>query len=264
VVPIFVTVKSVARTLLLPPAGPALLAIAGAWLLGRRRAGGLSRRVGIGLVVCGLGSLWLLSLPVVADVLERAAEREPVLDEARAADAQAIVILGGGTARPSAPEFEHAPMAGADLLERLAYGAYLARRTRLPILVSGDLIEAEAMHISLGREFGVATRWIESHSYDTFQNAQFSAPLLRESGVRRILLVTSATHEYRAAREFEACGLEVIPAPTGVWTPPPEPGALHYLPNVAALQRSTGALYELIGDVARRLFAASHLRRHTS
>ncbi len=261
-VPIFVTVKSVVRTLLLPPAGPALLAIAGAWLLGRRAAG-LTRRAGIVLVVCGLGSLWLLSLPVVADVLERGAEREPVLDEARAAGAQAIVILGGGTVRSSAPEFGHAPATGAELLERLAYGAYLARRTRLPVLVSGDPIEAQAMHTSLAREFGVATRWIESHSYDTFQNAQFSAPLLRESGVSRILLVTSATHEYRAAREFEACGLEVIPAPTGVWAPP-EPSALHYLPNVAALKRSTEALYELIGDVARRLFAASHLRRHTS
>jgi cell fate (sporulation/competence/biofilm development) regulator YlbF (YheA/YmcA/DUF963 family) len=43
----------------------------------------------------------------------------------------------------------------------------------------------------------------------------------------------------------------------------PEPSALHYLPNVAALRRSTEALYELIGDVARRIFAASHLRRHT-
>jgi uncharacterized SAM-binding protein YcdF (DUF218 family) len=262
VVPIFVTVKTVARTLLLPPAGPALLAIAGAWLL-TRRAAGLTRRAGIVLVACGLGSLWLLSLPVVADLLERAAEREPVLDEARAAGAQAIVILGGGSARPSAAEFGHAPTAGADLLERLAYGAYLARRTRLPVLVTGSPAEAEAMHTSLARDFGVTTRWIESHSYDTYQNAQFSTALLRESGVRRILLVTSAAHEYRAAREFEASGLEVIPAPTGVWAPP-EPSALHYLPNVAALHRATEALYELIGDVARRLFAASHLRRHTS
>lgn len=260
--PLFVIVKTVLRTLLLPPAGPLLLAIAGAWLLARRAAGH-TRRAGIVLVACGLGSLWVLSVPVVADLLERGAEREPVLDEARAADAQAIVILGGGSARPSAPEFEHAPTAGAELLERLAYGAYLARRTRLPVLVTGTPAEAEAMHTSLARDFGVAARWIESHSYDTYQNAQFSAALLRESGVTRVLLVTSATHAYRAAREFEASGLEVIPAPTGAWVAP-EPSALHYLPNVAALRRSTEALYELLGDVARRVFAASHLRRHTS
>ena len=260
--PLFVIVKTVLRTLLLPPAGPVLLAIAGAWLLARR-ARGQTRRAGIVLLACGLGSLWGLSLPVVADLLERAAEREPVLDEARAADAQAIVILGGGSARRSAPEFAQAPTAGAELLERLAYGAYLARRTRLPVLVTGTPAEAEAMHTSLARDFGVATRWIESHSYDTYQNAQFSAALLRESGVRRVLLVTSATHAYRAAREFEASGLEVIPAPTGVWVAP-EPSALHYLPNVTALRRSTEGLYELIGDVARRVLAASHLRRHAS
>ena len=260
-VPLFVSVKTMLRTLLLPPAGPVLLAMAGAWLLGRR-AGRNTRRTGWVLLACGLGSLWVLSLPVVADLLERAAAREPVFGETPAAAAQAIVILGGGTARRSAPEFGHAPAAGSELLERLAYGAYLARRTGLPILVTGDFAEAEAMHTALARDFGVPTRWIESHSYDTYQNAQFSAALLRESGVTRILLVTSATHEYRATREFEASGLEVIPAPTGVWAPP-EPSALHYLPEVSALRRSTEALYELIGDLARRVFAASHLRRHT-
>jgi uncharacterized SAM-binding protein YcdF (DUF218 family) len=262
VVAVFMSLKTVLRTLLLPPAGPVLLAVAGAWLLGRR-VGGHARRAGWVLVACGLGSLWVLSLPVVADLLEHAADREPVLGDPTAAAAQAIVILGGGTARHGAPEFAHAPAAGSDLLERLAYGAYLARRTGLPILVTGDFAEAEAMHTALARDFGVPTRWIESHSNDTYQNAQFSAALLRESGVSRILLVTSATHEYRAAREFEASGLQVIPAPTGVWAPS-EPGALRYLPDVSALRGSTEALYELIGDVARRVFAASHLRRHTS
>ncbi len=259
--PVFVSLKTVLRTLLLPPAGPVLLAMAGAWLLGRG-TGRNTRRAGFVLLACGLGALWVLSLPVVADLLEHAADREAALEQALPA-AQAIVILGGGTTRHSAPEFGHAPAAGSDLLERLAYGAYLARRTGLPILVTGDFAETEAMHTALARDFGVPTRWIESHSRDTYQNAQFSAALLRESGVTRILLVTSATHEYRAAREFEASGLQVIPAPTGLWAPP-EPSALHYLPEVSALRRSTEALYELLGDLARRLFAASHLRRHSS
>jgi uncharacterized SAM-binding protein YcdF (DUF218 family) len=256
----FVTLKTLLRTLLLPPAGPLLLAICGAWLLGSH-AGRTGRRAGLLFLACGFGSLWLLSTPVVADFLERAAAREPVLDESRAAGAQAIVILGAGGARHSAPEYAHAPAAASDLLERLAYGAYLARRTGLPVLVTGDFAETEAMHTSLARDFGVATRWVESHSRDTFENAQFSASLLRAAGVTRILLVTSATHEYRAAREFEASGLEVVPAPTGVWTAP-EPSPLSYLPNASALRRSTEALYELLGDLARRVFAALHLRRH--
>lgn len=258
----FVTLKMIVRTLILPPASPLLLSLVGAWLLARH-ASGRARTLGIALLATGLGSLWVLSTPVVADLFARAAEREPVLDLARAQQAQAIVILGGGGGRHSAPEYGHAPAAGGDLLERVAYGAYLAKRTGLPVLVTGQFAEAEAMHTSLAREFGVAARWVESHSRDTFENAEFSARLLQESGISRIVLVTGALHEYRAAREFEASGFMVVAAPTGVWVPAPA-SPMRYLPSAAALKRSTEALYELIGEVARRVFQGSHLRRHGS
>ena len=64
-VPLFVIVKTVLRTLLLPPAGPVLLAIAGAWLLARRaqgqyparrhRALGLRTWLAVGAVPAGGG-----------------------------------------------------------------------------------------------------------------------------------------------------------------------------------------------------------------
>lgn len=257
----FVTLKMLLRTLILPPAGPLLLAFAGAWLLNRCAAGRV-RRVGVILLVTGLASLWLLSIPVLADRLACLAEREPVLDVTRLPEAQAIVILGGGSERHSAPEYAHLPAAGAGLLERLAYGAYLARRTGLPVLVSGTFSQGQAMRTSLERDFGVPVRWVDGDSRDTFENAQFSSRILRAAGVSRILLVTAATHEYRAVREFEACGLSVVPAPTGVLTPVAA-NPMRYLPNVAALTRSTEALYELIGDWARRAFATLNLRRHT-
>lgn len=257
-----VTLKTLLRHLALPPAGPLLLAALGAWLLGAH-ASGLRRRAGVALLAGALGSLWLLSTPLVADALWRASEREAVLDPGRPTGAQAIVILGGGGARPRAPEYGGEPAAGDELLERLAYGAYLARHTALPVLTTGTTIEAQAMRATLERDFGVPVRWSESHSRDTFENAQFSAQLLRAAGVTRILLVTHSNHEYRAAREFEACGLSVVPAPVGVSVAPP-PSALRYLPNAGALRRSTAAIYELLGDLARRALAAAHLRRHTS
>ena len=146
---------------------------------------------------------------MVAERLWRAAEREPVLDLARAGDAQAIVILAGGSVRAAAPEYAGEAAAGGDLLERLAYGAYLAHRTGLPVLVSGTAPETQAMQASLSRDFGVTPRWVENRSRDTFQNAQYSAPLLRAQGITRILLVTDALHEHRAAAEFAAAGLAV-------------------------------------------------------
>ena len=257
----FVSLKTLLHTLILPPGSLLLVAIGGAWLLGRHQAG-RARRLGVALLALGLGGLWLLSVPAVADLLLRAADRVPALDPAKVADAQAqaIVILAGGSANRAAPEYGNAPSAGDALLERLAYGAYLAHRTGLPVLVSGDFAESDAMRTVLARDFGVTTRWTESRSRDTFQNAAYSAPLLKAAGVSRILLVTSASHAYRAMREFEAAGLSVVPAPVGIWTPQ-ERSVRHFLPSLAGLRDSAEALYELVGDAAQRLFTLTHLRR---
>lgn len=257
-----VTLKTLLHTLLLPPAVLLLLAAAGAWLLARH-PGTRARRGGIVLLALGLGSLWLLATPVVAVQLWRAAEREPVLQLSSAGSAQAIVILAGGSYRRRAPEYADAPVADTELLERLAYGAYLARRTGLPVLLSGTAPEVEAMRASLEREFGVPTRWLENHSRDTFENAEFSARLLRAAGVTHILLVTDALHEYRAVREFEATGLSVAPAPEGTMESGARPAPSAYLPQAGALQRSSEALYELSGDLVRGVFSAVGLRRHS-
>jgi uncharacterized SAM-binding protein YcdF (DUF218 family) len=252
-----ITLKSTLHILLLPPAGPMLLAACGAWLLRGRAA--RARAVGWLLLATGLGSLWLLSTPWVADALARAAEREPPLDLSLPLNAQAIVILGGGDERLAAPEYGGAPAPGPVLLERLAYGALLAHRTALPVLISGSAREASAMRTSLRRDFGIEVRWSEERSRDTFQNAAYSAPLLRADGVSRIALVTSAAHAWRAAHEFASAGLTVVPAPVGVWAPR-ETGLGYYLPTVSALQRSNAALAELLGDPVRRAFVGLRLR----
>jgi uncharacterized SAM-binding protein YcdF (DUF218 family) len=251
----FITLKLLARTLLLPPAGPLLLAGLGLWLLARRR----SARAGWVLTLTGVASLWVLATPVVADALTRLAERYPALDLDRAPQAQAIVILSGSEPR-WAPEY-NGPAVGLELLERVTYGAYVARRTGLPLLISGSAEDVDAMRAALWRHFGLPVRWVDGESRDTFDNAQFSARLLKADGVRRILLVTSAVHEWRAAQEFASAGLAVVPAPVHVW-------AAHrheftdYLPSPIGLLQSTDALHELLGDAMRELLAATHLRRH--
>ena len=156
-----ITLKALLRTLILPPAGPLIVAIAGSLLIGRRR------RLGGALLTAGLASLWLCATPVVADALSRLAERYPALDLNRAAGAQAIVILGGAQARLAAPEYG-GPAAGLELLERVSYGAFVARKTSLPVLVSGMAEETSAMSASLARDYGVSTRWIENQSRDTY------------------------------------------------------------------------------------------------
>ncbi len=249
------TLKTILRILILPPAAPLLLVFAGVLWRGR------APRLGLALIGTGAGALWLLSTLAVAMPLERLAERYPALDPARVQTtrAQAIVILGGGGQRSFAPEYG-GPEADPYLLERLAYGAWLARRTSLPVLVTGYRIEAVAMRDTLARNFQIHARWVDDRAYDTFENARNSAGILRAAGVERILLVSSAAHLWRAAHEFSAAGLEVTAAPVHVWAPV-DWTVFDFLPSSRALVRSNFALHELLGDPVRRFFAWSGLRR---
>jgi uncharacterized SAM-binding protein YcdF (DUF218 family) len=246
--------KTLLKDLILPPAGLLILALVGFALLKVRP------RLARICLIAGLASLWLLSTPIVSDALTSLVELYPPLDFRQAASAQAIVILGGGGQRALAPEYG-GPAAEPFMLERLSYGAYIAKKTGLPILVTGFSLEARAMHDSLQRNFGMETRWIDDQAYDTFQNARNSARILTADGVRRIILVSSATHLRRSVQEYTDAGFDVIPAPAGMLAVR-DFGVLRLVPNPEALLRSQMAIYELIGEPVRMFLSVSHLRRH--
>jgi uncharacterized SAM-binding protein YcdF (DUF218 family) len=248
----FILLKSLARGLILPPAGLLIVAVVGLLLMPRRR------KLGAALVIFGVGSLWLCSMSAVSDVLIHFAERYPPLDPSKPVNAQAIVILGGGGMR-MAPEYGGWALEG-EALERVSYAAFLAHRTGLPILVSGTREEARSMSITLSRDLGLAARWAENQSGDTYENARFSARILLANGIRRIILVTSSPHEWRAAHEFMGAGLEVVPGPVGSDIPH-DYDVADFLPSVHGLHRSHDALYELIGEPMRELMSSLHLRR---
>lgn len=241
------------RTLILPPACLLILGFIGL-VLARRY-----RRFGIALTAASLAGLWLLSTPVIADGLERMAEHYPALDLSRPVAAQAIVILGGGGFRRNAPEYG-GPAPEYELYDRLAYGAYVARHTGLPVLVTGNGAEAVTMEVSLSRDFGVQTKWTDEAAKDTYDNARDSARILGAAGIAHVVLVTSDTHLWRAAHEFEMAGMSIVPAPTDVWAPR-EIGTMRFVPTATGLQRSSNAVYELVGEGVRDLLVATHLRR---
>jgi uncharacterized SAM-binding protein YcdF (DUF218 family) len=245
--------KMLLRSVILPPAGPLLLAFIGLLLLKRRAA--LART----LLVLGVGSLWLLSTPVVSDALTALVEQYPALDLRRAVQAQAIVILGGGGQRTWAPEYQ-GPAAEPLLLERLSYGAYLAHATGLPILITGYRTEAPAMRATLQRNFGIDPRWVDDQAFDTFGNARNSSQILKAAGIQRVLLVTRATHMRRSVHEFTDAGIEVIPAPVGVLASR-DKGVMRFIPGPDALMRSHMAIYELLGEPVRAFLSITHLRR---
>ena len=82
--------------------------------------------------------LALLAWPPASAVLTRAVEVSEPLDFARASEAQAVVVLGGGLRR-DALEYGGDTL-GTFTLERVRYGAHVAKRTGLPVLVTGGVV----------------------------------------------------------------------------------------------------------------------------
>ncbi len=238
--------RNVARALVLPPAGPLLIAGFGLALT----IMSCRRRMGIAASALGLGSLWALSLPVVSSQLMRLATPYPALDDSQSQQAQAVVILAGGVRR-YAPEYnEDAP--SEITWQRLAYGARLARRKGLPVLVTGGRGEAAAMREFLVADFVITPRWVEEAARDTEQNARYSVRILAGDGIREVLLVTSDWHMRRAVAEFELQGMRVIPAPVTDYSPPD--GMLaRWLPGAGALRDSRIVFYESLANLVARL-----------
>lgn len=196
----------------------------------------------------------ILSLPLTARGLMRGLEVYPALESlpVRGREPpQAIVILGADRHR-DAPEYGGEDTAGPSTLERLRYGAFLQRKTGLPVLVSGGapfgerFPIAELMRVALARDFQVPVRWVEGRSRDTIENARYSFEVLQAAGVTRIYLVTHAWHLRRAVPLFERAGFKVTPAPTA-FTSVSTTALLGYFPSAGALAFSSRALHERIG-----------------
>ena len=241
-------------TLIILPPGSFLLLIALGLILVRSRP--RSRR-GLTLAWLGVLGLLLLSAPITATFLTRLVSDATLLHPAELQAAQAIVILGGGLRR-NAIEYGTDVPSGLTM-DRLRYGANLARRSNLPVLVTGGRVhgigraEADVMREVLERDFQVRVRWIEDASRNTHENAVFTARVLKAASVSRIILVTHAVDARRARREFQAAGLVVKVAPTLIPTITGPDSWVQYMPNANALQGSALAVYELIANLAMTL-----------
>jgi uncharacterized SAM-binding protein YcdF (DUF218 family) len=243
----FAAVKALAA-LLKPPGLFALLLIAGVALVRRRPR--LARGIGLGAAAL----LLALSCGRVATGLLDSLSRYPPLDPTALRGAQAIVILGAGAQRDLA-DYDGGTVS-ALALERLRYGAQLARESGVPVLVTDGAAArvtpgAEYMAATL-RDLGVPVRWVESRARTTYDNARYARELLAAESVDRIALVSHAWHLPRAVAIFERVGFTVLPAPTLV------PAARHYdaldwLPDAFALNQSVIALHEYLGRAWYRM-----------
>lgn len=181
-------------------------------------AGIVSARPAISLG--GIVLLWLLSTPVISDILLRPLERRfAALDVAECPQAGAVAMVSGNVINgvnrvgvqwgPSASRFHDAV--------RLV----LAQRASI-LIVAGAASQHNA-HVSQGeilRDAAVARGLrpeqvlITAPVCTTADEARAVGALCRGRGIRSIILVTSAWHMPRAMRLFGRTGLAVVAFPT--------------------------------------------------
>ncbi|MDI6693416.1 MAG: YdcF family protein [Anaerolineales bacterium] len=214
-------------------------------------------------LIAALLCLWLGGNRWVAMSLARSLEQR-YLPPDSTPHAEAIVLLGGGTETWDVPR----PMTEISSAgDRILYAASLYRQGAAPyILVSGGLLDWNRLPTTPAEDMtalltfmGVPAEaiWQQNASRNTYEDAMYCARILREKGIQRILLVTSAAHMPRSVHLFEAQGLEVLPAPVDYtitdsewrneWRAGPRAWLIGLIPSADHLATTTRMLKEYLG-----------------
>lgn len=169
---------------------------------------------------------------------------------AHAADAYAIVVLGGGLTLDDN---------GRDIVVndytrlRLEKTLEIKKQYDLPIVLSG--VEAPYMQKWL-QQYNVDARLLENRSMNTCENSRFSALLLqKKGGAPKVMLITDRYHMPRTRRLFALNGIETIPVEA------PMPTTLTaWQPNIQNYHHSRRANYEILASLRDIWFGSSDCR----
>ena len=229
---------------------PAFFVVALAWLAWRlwRKSRGLS---GVAWLLTAL--LYAVSIQPVSEALLRPLEYWHPLPGRAQGDS--ILLLGGGSlADVPMPEGWRGQVGDAPAQRVL--GAYvLHRRTGWPIVVSGgEVFRGDGKEAVVMREILVSLGTapdqiiIEDRSLNTTENALFSTEILKQRGLSRPVLVTSAFHMPRSMEEFRKAGVAATPYPVGYYVPRGSYwNALSWVPSAVAMRGTGIAIKEYMG-----------------
>jgi uncharacterized SAM-binding protein YcdF (DUF218 family) len=148
------------------------------------------------ITVVGLALSYLLALsPLFINIAGKVLE-SPIPDDSGMA-AEAIVVLGRGNGyNPS----------------RITVVRKLWEEERAPLIFASGISDAPRILGSLQRQ-GIPEQSLQGEecSRTTYENAKFTALLLKPQGVKRILLVTDSPHMMRSLLTFRGFGFSVTP-----------------------------------------------------
>ena len=174
-----------------------------------------------------------------------------------------IIVLGGGTdftgpnhsLQPKGDSIEKIAMAGACYERARAEGAFphvivSGGNPQKHPMAEGDVYAPDL--VSLG--IPAADLTVENRSWNTYQNAEFVAPLVKRLAADRthsdtLYLITTALHMHRSMLNFARFGMTPTPI-----TPPWHTTHRTMWPSLQAFDLSGSALHEIIGTLVFHLY----------
>jgi len=193
-----------------------LLVVGGVGLYGLR----LQRKtISWWVAVAGWLGMVILTWPPAAGLIAQPLVRRYETQPRPAGDAEAIVVLSGAVNYPTSQR--PYVLVGRDTYRRVMHAAWLFHSWKpLPVLATGGSLAegGEPASVIMRRmleQQGVPADkiWTEEQSRSTYENALYSARLLKEHGIHQIAVVVEADSMPRAEKCFRKQGLAVTPAP---------------------------------------------------
>lgn len=172
---------------------------------------------------------------------------------AQLGEGQAIVVLGAGP-NPNPPR-----MINPALTVRVTTAVELLGQLHLPVLLTGGRArssdpqtEAALMQALLVKQ-GFRGVYQESSSRNTWENAHFSAKILRAANIHKVILVSHAWHLRRAKLAFYRAGVDTIAYAVAIEANPFQGSIKNYLPQWRQLNNTWILLHEIAGYLYYRL-----------
>ncbi len=208
---------------------------------------------------------WFISTDYFGSFFLRILEdRFPVVLTQDIENADAAVVLGGMSSSLNKVsdriEFD-------DAVDRILLPVYLLQRQKIKSLIlsggSGLILQTEKPESFLLKEFLINFQnlsetkiFVDTRSKNTYENIIETLKIIRQNHIKKIYLVTSAFHMYRAYNLFQKqidnhnLELKVIPLPVDYRSTRKRMGIEDYVPSHFGLAKTTIAFKEYIGILA--------------